>query len=420
MKVLIAAAGSHGDIAPYTGLGVRLREAGHEVALTTHGSDASLVSLIRSAGLQPRPLSADPRGHGAASLRTAAAFLKDLAPGLVRATEDDPPDLLLLSTTTAPLGVHLAEALDIPALGVPLQPTEPTGDFAPPGGGARSLGRRGNLWAGRLSRRVVGRLYREPVRALRTELGLPPLTARAVRRRGRTRGGGVAHGFSPALLARPADWRPGATVVGNWWPYVPADTRLPAELADFLASGPAPVLVGFGSMPAGRARGGEPLGSVVVRALRRAGVRGILQAGAAGLSPGEHLADGDMLAIGPVPHELLFPHVAAVVHHGGAGTTAAALRAGVPGVPVPVTADQPFWAGRLAAAGAGTPPVPFASLSWPDAVDRLAAPVERAVRDQGLRAAAGRIAGRMAEEDGAAEVLRQAESLAAARRPPIT
>ncbi|WP_327392294.1 glycosyltransferase [Streptomyces sp. NBC_01186] len=416
MKILIAAAGSYGDIAPYTGLGARLREAGHEVAVTAHDTH---TALIRNAGLEPRPLPADPRGHGAANLRAAAAFLKDLAPGLIRATEADAPDLLLLSTTTAPLGAHLAEALGVPALGVPLQPTEPTGDFAPPAGGARSLGRRGNLWAGRLSQRVVDRLYREPVRLLRAGLGLPPLTARDVRRRRRAADGPVVHGFSPALLARPADWRPGLTVAGNWWPHLPPDARLPAGLADFLASGPPPVFVGFGSMSAGE-RGGERLGSVVVRALRRAGVRGVLQEGAAGLSPGEHLADGDMLAVGQVPHELLFPHLAAVVHHAGAGTTAAALRAGVPAVPVPVTADQPFWAARLAAVGAGTPPVPFAALSGADvdAVDRLAAPVERAAQDPALRAAAARVARRMAGEDGAAEVLRQAESLA--ERPPAT
>lgn len=111
---------------------------------------------------------------------------------------------------------------------------------------------------------------------------------------------------------------------------------------------------GFGSMAAGH---GERLSGIAVRALRAAGLRGILQSGSAGLAAE---GDDDVLTVGDVPHALLFPRTAAVVHHAGAGTAAAGLRAGVPAVPVPVTADQPFWALRLAALGAAsrTPAVP--------------------------------------------------------------
>lgn len=104
------------------------------------------------------------------------------------------------------------------------------------------------------------------------------------------------------------------------------------------------------------------------------GPPGSAQAGTAGLA-----ADGnDVLTIGDVPHAVLFPRLAAVVHHGGAGTSAAALRAGVPAVTVPVTADQPFWAGRLAAIGAATDPIPFRSLT----AERLAASLHQVVRQQ--------------------------------------
>lgn len=112
---------------------------------------------------------------------------------------------------------------------------------------------------------------------------------------------------------------------------------------------------------------GERLSEIAVRALRRAGLRGILQSGSAGIAAG----GDDVLTIGDTPHALLFPRLGAVVHHAGAGTSAAALRAQVPSVTVPVTADQPFWAARLASIGAATDPVPFRSLTAERLADAL-------------------------------------------------
>ncbi|MGW4237836.1 glycosyltransferase [Streptomyces sp. NPDC004749] len=429
MRILIAAAGSYGDIAPYTGLAARLRAAGHVVALA---ADPSYDSLLRSADLCPIPLPADPRSAGGAAvgrasaggsaagrgggdvsgsgnralMRAAAGFVRTLGTSLARAVAEADPEMLLLSTTTAPLGRQLSEALGIPALGVALQPAHPTGDFPPPVSGARSLGRRGNHLAGRAAQRVVDRLYADAVRALRTELGLSHASATAIRRARAATVMPVLHGFSTALVPCPADWPAELKVVGNWWPFVPSGARLPDRLADFLASGPPPVLIGFGSMGAGH---GERLGRTAVRALRRAGVRGVLQAGWAGLSADDEPPGDDMLTIGNVPHALLLPHLAAVVHHAGAGTTAAALRAGLPSVPVPVTADQPFWAARLVAAGAGTAPLSFAALAADRAEERLAAAVGRAVRDASLRARAEAAARHMETEDGAGAVLAAVE-----------
>ncbi|MFI9026474.1 glycosyltransferase [Streptomyces sp. NPDC053560] len=417
MRILITAAGSRGDVVPYTGLGVRLLAAGHEVALATHDAYADAV---RAAGLEHRALPADPRraapvptGAGPEKARgqhalmaRAAAFLEELGGGLADAVAPG-ADLLLLSTTTAPLGWQLSEATGVPSLGAYLQPTHPTREFPPVMGGARALGRWGNRLAGAVSLKVVDRLYAGPVRALRTRLGLPPAALSALRAREEAADRPVLHGFSPVLVPRPGDWRPGLEVTGNWWPYAAPDDRLSPALADFLAAGPPPVFIGFGSMAAGE---GERLGELTVRALRRAGVRGILQAGWAGLAPGEQ-ADG-ILAIGDAPHTLLFPGTAAVVHHCGAGTTAAGLRAGVPTVPVPVTADQPFWAARLTALGAATAPLPLASLTGPSAVDRLAAAIRTAVHDTGMRERARAAAVRMAAEDGAGRVARAVERIA--------
>ncbi|MEU2511850.1 glycosyltransferase [Streptomyces syringium] len=405
MKVLITAAGSLGDVAPYTGLGARLRAAGHEVALATHDRFAPLA---REAGLEFRRLPADPDAQGPAvrgrdMLRTAAAFVRELAQGVADTTAQG-ADVLLLSTTTAPIGWQISEATGVASLGVYLQPTAPTGDFAPVVAGGRSLGRPGNRVAGRLSLRMVDRVYADAISDLRSRLGLPAATPTAVRRRQDEAGWRVLHGYSPVLVPQPADWRAGLETVGNWWPHHDPGYRLPMAVEDFLRSGPPPVLVGFGSMAAGE---GERLSALTVEALRRAGLRGILQSGRAGL-----VADGDdVIPVGAVPHAVLFPRLAAVVHHAGAGTTGAVLRAGVPSVPVPVTADQPFWAGRLAALGAATAPIPYKDLT----AVRLADALSTVVRDPSYARAAASAARRSAAEDGAGRVAEALERLTPVR-----
>ncbi|MEW2418147.1 glycosyltransferase [Streptomyces sp. NPDC046866] len=404
MRILIATAGSRGDVAPYTGLGAALRRAGHEVALA---ATEAFAPLAAEAGLEFRRLPADPRAHGGVRsqrelLRAASAFMTELGEGFAGAVAQG-TDLLLLSTTTAPLGWHVSEATGIPGLGVYLQPTAPTGDFAPTVMGTRSLGRFGNRAAGRFALRMADRVFEPAVARLRESLGLPALTAVGMRRRQEQAGWPVLHGFSTALVPRPSDWAPGLEVTGSWWPYADPHGQLPAELVDFLEAGPPPVLVGFGSMAAGE---GERLGGIAVRALRRAGLRGVLQSGSAGLA-----ADGggdDVLTIGDVPHALLFPRLAAVVHHAGAGTSAAALRAGVPSVTVPVAADQPFWAARLAAIGAAPAPVPFRSLT----AEGLAGALVDAVREPSYARAAGAAARHMAQEDGAGAVVSAVHRLA--------
>ncbi|KUL42310.1 UDP-glucose--sterol glucosyltransferase, partial [Streptomyces sp. NRRL F-4489] len=378
MRILLTTAGSYGDVAPYTGLGARLAAGGHEVTLATHDRYAPLA---RAAGLGFRALPADPRTTGPADapdatptdrralMRRAAAFIDRLGAGMADAVPED-TELLLLSTTTAPLGWHLAEALGIPSAGAYLVPTTPTRAFPPVLSGGRSLGGWGNRAAGRLSLRVVDRLHAGAVRALRARLGLPPASAAAVRRRTEAANWPILHGFSDLLIPRPADWRTGLHITGTWWPHHAPDTQLPPPVEDFLTAGPPPVYIGFGSMSSDHA---ERLTSIAVRALRRAGLRGLLLTANSALTTPDattphaatpQTATDDILTLpSEVPHALLLPRVAAAVHHCGAGTTAAVLRAGLPSVPVPFTGDQPFWAARLAALGTATAPLPLTALT---------------------------------------------------------
>ncbi|CPU27849.1 Possible glycosyl transferase [Mycobacteroides abscessus] len=132
-------------------------------------------------------------------------------------------------------------------------------------------------------------------------------------------------------------------------------------------------------------------------------MRGIVQAGWAGINVG----DETPLTVTEVPHRWLFPHVAAVVHHCGAGTTAAGLRAGVPTVAVPGLGDQPFWARRLRDLGLSADTVPQRTLT----VERLAAAIRTAVTDPGIKIRARRIADLLDAEDGAAHVVSSVDRL---------
>src|SRR5690606_27676135 len=163
-------------------------------------------------------------------------------------------------------------------------------------------------------------------------------------------------GYSRHLVAKPADWGPAHHVTGYWF-LEPAE-GLAADLEDFISSGEPPVYVGFGS---GGTADGWRTAEIVVEATRRAGLRAVMSRGWGGLSLGE--LDDRVFVVDETPHGLLFPKMSAVVHHGGAGTTGAALRAGVPQVVVPFLADQAFWGSRVASVGAGPSPIPQRRLS---------------------------------------------------------
>ncbi|MFF4218859.1 glycosyltransferase [Streptomyces nondiastaticus] len=416
MRVLIVTAGSAGDFMPYTGLGVRLQEAGHEVVLATH---AGFEDDVRSRGLDFLPLPMDPRAELSSSggqklvrastgplalahvMRMARAFAPELGRGVLAAAERG-ADVMLMNNAVARLGHLVSRALRIPSMGVYLQPWEPTGAFpSAPFGGHRSLGRWGNRASAQAVLALADHVYATSVSDLRARLGLPKGADSSSLRR-ESGEWPVRYAYSPTVLPRPADWRPAAQVAGYLWPARPRGWRPDPALTAFLSAGPPPVYVGVGSVVApdpGR------LARITVEALRTVGVRGVVQAGWSGLR-----AHGDdVLTVDEVPHDWLFPRMVAVVHAAGAGTTAAGLRAGVPAVPVPVQLDQPAWAARLTALGVSPGPVPFRRLT----AERLATAIRRAVEDPAYRARARTVAARIAAEDGAGRVLADVERLAA-------
>ncbi|SDN18248.1 glycosyltransferase [Allokutzneria albata] len=398
MPILVYAPGSRGDVAPFTGLGVRLREAGYEVAIASYDE---FGGFVREAGLEFRSIPGDPRGIGATpegqrwqeggggplgTLRMIKAFrshLAELNEGILAAGAEG-ADLLLSNSMAVFTAYHVARELRVPLLATPLQPWVPTADFAPDMLVPFQLGAWGNRAVGRISL-----LTGEYVMGAK-QLGA--LTTSVMRRELR-----VINGFSSVVVPPLSDWTEDENGVGFWWPASRPDWEPPAALADFLAAGPPPVYIGFGSREfSDPAR----LNDLVAHAVKLAGVRAVVQSGWARLE----LNGDDVLTIGEAPHEWLFPRMAAVIHHCGAGTTAAGLRAGVPAIGVPAITDQPFWAKRLETIGASPGWVPFGELT----AERLAALITEAPRHAERARALGEL---VRAEDGASEVVRRVSRL---------
>ncbi|MFB4305195.1 glycosyltransferase [Actinomadura sp. GTD37] len=405
-RIVIFAAGSRGDIQPCVALGLALRARGDEVRLV---ASARYAPMAVAAGLELAPLTADPTeilesdagqellAGGRNPVKFLGGFRRILGPMAERLLAEcfdacKGADLIL-GPTLGFLPVHIGEHLGVPWALIHFQPSEPTGAFPHPFvPQARALG----PWARRASFRAVDQiawqLSRPFINPWRDEtLRLPRLPLR-----GRRPDGPVLACFSPVVVPRPADWGRNVHLTGYWFLDEP-EWQPPAELAEFLAAGPAPVYVGFGSMVP---KDSEMTDLTVRTALKLAGVRGIVQG-----DPGS--SDEQVLAVRDVPHAWLFPRTAAVVHHGGAGTTAAGLRAGVPTVVCPFFGDQPYWGERVAALGAGPAPLPFRAMTAP----RLASKIRQAVEDPETADRADALGRRIRAEDGAGRAREIIDSL---------
>jgi sterol 3beta-glucosyltransferase len=306
-----------------------------------------------------------------------AAMLRSAA----RAALDHRPDVVVHhpKVLSAPLA---AARLDVPHVLVEIVPTlTPTREFPAAGVATRDLGPL-NPWT-YAAIRAASAVVTGPLREIRAELGLP--------RRGAVPGPVRSLvPVSPALLPRPADW-PHTTVLTGAWHGPGAAPEPDPELDGFLAGGEV-VQAGFGSMARGDA---AARGRAVVDAVRRSGRRALVVTGWGGLAaePGP-----DVLVRRAVDHASVLPRCVAAVHHGGAGTVHAVVRAGVPSVTVPFLADQPFWGVLLQRRGLGAPPVPVRRLD----ADRLATALAALPDASRVRA----VAAAMADEDGGGAALR--------------
>ena len=414
MQVVIVAAGSRGDVQPYVGLANAFAHAGHAVRFAVPDSFVPWVTQVAPA-VEISPIEMDfdrimaeqmgqnVMNSGRNPLKLLAN-MRDLAAqqagqsldAAIAATQG--ADVAVFHAPVAILGGSIARYCGVPdvtASPVPLLPTTRHPSVLSPV--QNNLG----SWLNRISSQALNRLvwwlFGPSVNSINQRLGLPQQSY--VQYAQQLKATPYLVGVSPAVYPRPDDWLPNAHLTGYWF-LDEAAWQAPQHLIDFIEAGPAPVYIGFGSMTGYDAS--ETTG-IVLDALAETGHRAIMLRGWGGLQPGD--VTDNICVIDEAPHAWLFPRMRGIVHHGGAGTTAASLRAGRPTQVVSYIADQPFWGQQVFWAGVGPQPIPRQKLT----VARLAAGIDRLMYDEPMQQRADQLGQRIRQEDGAANAVRFVE-----------
>ncbi len=406
MHITIVALGSLGDVQPFVALGVGLKAAGYQVRVTAYGLFADFV---RRQGLEFAPIAGDPRealespsgqkwqrsGNDPVKfirgIRNLATF-EQLRKSLDDTVEACRGTHAILYSVLGAAGFHVAEMMNIPKLYLLLQPLtrsrERPSILAP----AMPLGGSYNWFTYIFSEQLLWQMVRVPINRWRREsLKLKPLPLRGPFDALYRNHVPFIYGFSRYVVPRPSDWPPEHHITGYWFLNDASAWSPPTGLIDFLAREPQPIYIGFGSMSGRIAR---RLADLTIEAVSLSNQRAVLLGGWAS-AHARDLPD-HIYAIESAPHDWLFPRMAAVVHHGGAGTTAAGLRAGIPAVITPFIGDQPYWGQRVHALGVGPKPIMQKELT----TQRLADAITRATTDEQIQQRAAALGEKIRAENG--------------------
>eukprot|EP01018_Ginkgo_biloba_P018514 Gb_40347 [translate_table: standard] len=406
LNIAMLIVGTRGDVQPFVAVAKRLQEYGHRVRLATH---ANFQDFVTSAGIEFYPLGGDPRAlagymarnkgflpSGPSEISLQRKQLKAIINSLLPAcTEPDTESgapfraQAIIANPPAYGHVHVAEALRVPLHIFFTMPWTPTNEFPHP---LTRVMQSAGYW---LSYLVVDLLIWWGVRGIindfrKKKLKLPTIAYLSAY------SGSISHlptGYmwSPHLVPKPKDWGVLVDVVGFCFLNLGSNYNPRQDFIQWLQAGPMPVYVGFGSMPLE-----DPLKTtdIILEALKETGQRGIIDKGWGNLGNFHEIPDYVFL-LEDCPHDWLFPQCTAVVHHGGAGTTAAGLRAGCPTTIVPFFGDQLFWGDRVHAKGVGPPPIPISQLT----TEALANAI-RVMLDPQVKLKAIELAKHIEEEDG--------------------
>jgi UDP:flavonoid glycosyltransferase YjiC (YdhE family) len=411
MRCTLVAIGPRGDVQPMLALGAGLRAAGVHVSVATH---AEFADQVRAHGLELRVLQGDAAlffgGAAGVAIRDRLAdarafrrffnsYLLPFYDTLLREVSDACADAdVVIGWPWTRFLTSIADRFRIPVFVASAYPPLhlPTTAFPNPFQSTSAIADAASIrrsW--RLAYPALQMGDASLNRWRQQTLGLPPIGWREDLRRLRR----LPHllGFSPAVLPRPADWAPWVDVTGFWFADAAADYTPPPELRAFLDAGPPPVAIGFSSQVV---RDGEALARAVIDGVGQSGLRAVLLGGYGALARVAPTAQ--VCPVPSVPHAWLFPRVAAVVHHGGSGSTAEALRAGVPNMAVPFGYDQPLWGARLAALGVGPAPIAASALT----ADALAAALRQLTTDAGMGTRAAAVGKVIRSEDGVGRAVR--------------
>jgi sterol 3beta-glucosyltransferase len=393
--------GTRGDVEPFLALAAALQRAGHRPRLAAPGTYASLAGAQR---VPFHPLAGDlpALAHdmvtraGTNNMRTVLEVSRFIEPLAAQAFHSmrawsTGADLIVHSFLTTRVGFELAQERGIPSASAQFFPVfAPTAAFAAPVFPDLPLG----CLYRRLTHEIVTQIFRRGGdliyrRVHRADPSLPPLGPWPFQAELASRPP-ILFAFSRHVIPPAPEWSGVADVTGYWLPGSPPGWSPPLELERFL-DGEAPVYIGLGS---GSAAGRGAWVTAATAALQRVGARGVLDLGSG--DPAELRLPPSILAVRDLPHAWLFPRMAAVVHHGGAGTTGAGLTAGKPTVVIPTSSDQPFWGRRVRALGVGPAPIPIRRLN----ADTLTRALATVLSDTGLRARAAELGQRMRAENG--------------------
>ena len=412
LKLSIIAIGSRGDIQPCVALGRGLADVGYDVRFVTM---ATYEDMVREQGLDFFAVEGDAKAltgdfmnadmvQGGRNLfvmfrsmmRTFGAMTQSYEAAFANETLFD-SDAILSQLPAGFYGYDLAESLNVPYFALSVIPQEVTGAWPlslfP---SRRSFGPRYNRLTYRIGQQLAWQPFRKSVNRFRRGLGLPStsFTWGNIKRMARE-AVPVIQGFSPHVIPTQPEWSDHIHTTGYWVLDEPEWQPSEALLA-FLDAGPAPVFIGFGSMPVADP---QQTTALILEALQRSGKRGLLHTGWANLGA-DDLPD-DVFLLDYAPYGWLFPQMAAVIHHGGSGTSGLALRSGVPSMIVPFTADQPFWGERTHDLGVGPKPIAFSELT----VDNLTQAIQQMTTDQAMQVQARHLREAMAGEDGIARAV---------------
>lgn len=406
MRITILTTGSRGDVQPFIALGLGLQQAGHRVKLVTH---PPFQTMAQSYGLEFAPMGGDVQAimaqeagqqmlEASNPVQLIRKYAQMVEPLLAEAMADcwqacQDSDAIVGTPYTVS-GFDIAQKLQIPFCMAALMPQSANSEFPFP-----SLPQTLKLggWFNSLTYPVLlegfGLVFRKAINQFRqTTLQLTPLS-NWEGLYGRLERAKVPYlyGFSQIVVPKPANWSERLHITGYWFSERPSTWTPPQDLQQFLAAGSPPVYIGFGSMTG---RDPERMTEIALAALAKTKQRGILLTGWGGINASD--LPETVFKLESIPHDWLFPQMAAIVHHGGAGTTAAALRAGVPSIVVPFFGDQPFWGHQLWQLGVSQKAIPKSSLS----VDKLDKAIATAVERTPMRQQAKVIGERIRAENG--------------------